>query len=194
MTTDRAASRDELDGLAGRARDGDARAFRRLAEAAAPSLHRLAWRILGDTMLAADVVQETLIKAARSLTTYDPARPVLPWLRRIAGRTALDLRRRETVLPRADLAAAEGLAAPAASRPDAPLEEEETRLLLEQLAADLTARQRAVFVLRDLEDTPTAEIAAALGMSESTVRVHLARAREAVRAAWRRRQKQEVRP
>ena len=183
---------DELDRLAGRARDGDARAFRRLAEAVAPALHRLAWRVLGDTMLAADAVQETLIKAAENLRGYDPGRPVMPWLRRIAGRAALDIRRAELALPRSGLDEAAEVPAPAAGRPDADLATMETRDLLQTLAADLTPRQRTVFAMRDLEDVPTAEIALALDMSESTVRVHLARARERVRDNWLRHQAKEA--
>lgn len=194
MRHDSGASSDDLDRLAGQARDGNARAFQLLAEAVAPVLHRLAWRILGDGMLAADAVQETLIKVADGLRWYDPARPVMPWLRRIAGRTALDTRRAELALPRASLDEAAELSAPASARPDTTLEADQTRGLLEKLAADLTPRQRNVFVLRDLEDVPTAEIAEMLAMSESTVRVHLARARTTLRAAWRRLEAKELRP
>ncbi len=46
-----------------------------------------------------------------------------------------------------------------------------------RLAARLGAKQRAVFVLKEIEGRETAEIAAALGVTESTVRNHLHHAR-----------------
>jgi RNA polymerase sigma factor (sigma-70 family) len=49
--------------------------------------------------------------------------------------------------------------------------------------AELSARQRQAVVLRDWAGYPTAEVAAMLGTRESTVRVHLARGRERLRAA-----------
>ena len=48
---------------------------------------------------------------------------------------------------------------------------------LEQAMANLPVMQRAVVVLYYFEDRPTNEIAEILGMSQSTVRVHLSRAR-----------------
>lgn len=51
--------------------------------------------------------------------------------------------------------------------------------------AELPARQRQAVVLRDWAGYPTGEVAAMLGTRESTVRVHLARGRERLRAALR---------
>lgn len=49
--------------------------------------------------------------------------------------------------------------------------------------AELPVRPRQAVVLRDWAGYPTAEVAAMLGTRESTVRVHLARGRERLRAA-----------
>ena len=49
----------------------------------------------------------------------------------------------------------------------------------------LSVRQRQAVVLRDWAGYETTEVAAMLGMRESTVRVHLARGRQALRAALR---------
>jgi len=49
--------------------------------------------------------------------------------------------------------------------------------------SDIPTRQRQVVVLRDWAGFGTADVARALGMRESTVRVHLARGRAALRAA-----------
>jgi RNA polymerase sigma-70 factor (ECF subfamily) len=50
-----------------------------------------------------------------------------------------------------------------------------------RLAARLAPRQRATFVLKEIEGLETAEIARALGVTESTVRNHLLQARRILR-------------
>ena len=49
-------------------------------------------------------------------------------------------------------------------------------------AADLPARQRTVFLLRFVEDMDLLEIAEVTGMKEGTVKTHLFRALQSVRA------------
>ena len=178
-----------LDQLAREARrlsskqEGD-RAFADLARAAGPVAFRLANRILGDESLAADAMQETLIKLTKKLALYDPARPFVPWLVRMATRTALDLHRRENLVIQLPLSAANELEAGETSRPDAMVDAQCAQDLLDRLAGELSHRQRTVFVLRDLEGFSTREIADQLSMTTSTVRVHLARARQHVRTRW----------
>lgn len=175
---------ETLDVLAARARAHSRRAFGELAERASPRIRRLAWRVLGDAELAADVLQDVLIKLLDALPGYDPARPFAPWLDRITVRAAIDLSRTEHRERRVDLDSVAEPGATPADRPDRRLDAQETRDALTRLTAGLPGMQRRVFVLRDLEEWTTAEIAAELGIAESTVRVHLARAREAVRRAW----------
>jgi len=172
-----------LDQLARRAGCGDRDAFRRLAEDVAPHAHRLAWRLFGDADLAADAVQEFLIKLHRILDGYDPARPFLPWAMTIAGHAARDVWRREHRDRRAPAELVEGCAAPDRERPDRRAETAQLQGALARAAADMSAAQRRVFVLRDLEGWTTAEIAELMECAESTVRVHLARARNRARIA-----------
>lgn len=172
-----------LDQWARRAGGGDHDAFRRLAQGVAPHAHRLAWRLLGDADLAADAVQECLVKLHRHLDRYDPRQPFLPWAMTIAGHAARDIWRRERSDRRAPLEHADTLAAPASSRPDQRAEIAQLRGDLTRAAAGMSDAQRRVFVLRDLEDWTTAEIAELMECTESTVRVHLARARARARSA-----------
>jgi RNA polymerase sigma-70 factor (ECF subfamily) len=159
-------------------------AFAELARAAGPVAYRIAGRVLGDEDLAKDAMQETLLKLADNLEQYDPARPFVPWLGRIAARAALDLKRRENVVATLPLSAGAEVEAGAATRPDEVVVAKTGRALLDRLVGELSVRQRAVFVLRDLEGFTTAEIAAQLETTASTVRVHLARARQLVRQRW----------
>ena len=76
---------------------------------------------------------------------------------------------------------------PEASRPaSGPLEaalEEEARTQLERAVATLPAEQRAVFVLRVVEEMSYKEIAETLGVATGTVMSRLSRAREKLRVA-----------
>jgi len=126
------------------------------------------WRALlayaGDPELASDSLAETLARALASSTSIDDA---AAWLWRVGFRVAT-----------AELKAAR--------KPDP--EQEATYELDEEVLGvlialnRLTDRQRATFVLFYLDDRPTEEIATVLGMSSSTVSVHLHRARRRLRA------------
>jgi RNA polymerase sigma-70 factor (ECF subfamily) len=87
------------------------------------------------------------------------------WVRRVAIRMAVRQQKRDrlrTVLERAA---------------DRPPSGGSTDFDLAEAMKDLSPTQRAVVVLYYYEDRPTAEIVEILGMSQSTVRVHLSRAR-----------------
>ena len=55
--------------------------------------------------------------------------------------------------------------------------------IFRELAAELTEKQRTVFVLREVEGLPSKEVAEVLGCRESTVRNHLFNARKYLRRA-----------
>jgi RNA polymerase sigma-70 factor (ECF subfamily) len=61
-----------------------------------PKLHRYCSRMTGSVLDDEDVVQDALFQAYRKLDTFDDARPLAPWLFRIAHTRCIDfLRRRE---------------------------------------------------------------------------------------------------
>src|SRR5262245_13362402 len=59
-----------------------------------PNLHRYCSRITGSVLDGEDIVQEVLFQAYRKLSTYDRARPLGPWLFRIAHNRCIDFLRR----------------------------------------------------------------------------------------------------
>jgi len=156
-----------------RAREGDAEAFRELVESYSPKLFRLAWRITGDEQSAEDAVQETFLRAYRSLGRFDARSQFSTWLHRIAVNAALDLVRKQQ---RQRFRQEDGLdgrtgeeepwpsPAPGPERITLSLEVERT---VRSALAGLSAMERTAFVLRHFEGRSIAEICDQLGLGAS---------------------------
>ena len=137
-------------------------------------------RMLRNEELAADLTQETFVKAFRAYDTLaDPAR-ARAWLYQIAGRTALDeLRRRRLVrfVPWSGESRGSGASA------------EETALRgrlsadMERALAAIPERQRQALLLAEVHEFTGVELADALGTSHVAARALLTRARESLRQA-----------
>lgn len=143
-------------------------------------VYAVARRIVRRHEVADDVTQETFIRAYQSLDGFDLERPFGPWICRIAANTAINHIRskefREDPLPEtfAETAAA-------SVGPERRLQELETRQAVSEALSLLPAEQRAVFVLRAVEELSYKEIAEALDISIGTVMSRLSRAREKLR-------------
>jgi RNA polymerase sigma-70 factor (ECF subfamily) len=168
--------RDETFLLA-RARQGDLSAFEEVVRRYQRRVYGVALRIVRSHAVADDVAQEALLRAWRSLDRFELGRPFGPWVCRIAANLAVNHVRsplaREDPLPDEHGEAA----TPAASPLEAILDDEAQRVLDAALET-LSAEQRAVFVLRAVEEMSYAEIAEALQISPGTVMSRLFRARE----------------
>ncbi len=77
-----------------RAQAGDARAYDALLRQVLPFLRAVCRRRLGSSTEAEEAVQDALLTIHRLRHTYDPARPLQPWLATIADRRAVDRLRR----------------------------------------------------------------------------------------------------
>ena len=171
-----------------RARGGDDAAFDTCVRRHADRVRATAYRLVGDVEDARDVAQEVFVRLHAVLDRFDPAYRFTTWLHKLTVNLAIDFRRRRgrRVPTGASLPEAEAMPDPGPG-PDAETERNELHGAIEALAGELSDMQRQVFVLRDLQELPTAEIAEILDCRESTVRVHLARARLRVREALRER-------
>jgi RNA polymerase sigma-70 factor (ECF subfamily) len=165
-----------------RARRGDRAAFEDLVRRHQQRVYGTAFRILRRHDLADDVTQDAFLRAWQRLADFDAARPFGPWICRIAANMAISHTRsprfREEELPEEQ---------PQATRAEGgPLEaamESEARTLLENALGSLPPEQRAVFVLRTVEELSYDEIAEALDLAPGTVMSRLSRAREKLRRA-----------
>lgn len=153
-----------------RFRAGDQTAVRAVYDRFSGPLFTLAISILKDRDLAADAVQQTLVKAWRSAATYDPSRELAPWLYSIGRRTCIDIYRKERIRRHDDLEGNEIVTLP----PDIEQawESYEVRTALDRLAYD----EREVVRLMHFEGFTQPEIGEKLGIPVGTVKSRAHRA------------------
>ncbi len=166
-------------------RSGDRAEFARFVEAYSTQIYRLALRILSDPQDAEDGLQETFLKAYRSLPEFEGRSSLSTWLYRIAVNEALMLARKrkpDTVSIDEQAETAEGELEPMqitdwCCLPENELLSAEARRFLDQAIDRLPETLRVVFVLRDIQGLSIKETAEALELSETAVKTRLLRAR-----------------
>jgi RNA polymerase sigma-70 factor (ECF subfamily) len=149
-----------------RSQKGDRKAYVALLEECAAWLQRYFARRAPAHQLD-DLVQETLISLHRKLASYDPARPVMPWLAALARYRWIDHLRRIYRAGEVELA------------DDVPARDEENmmmaRMSLERLLAQLSPAQAKAIELVKIEGLSIAEAAQRCGQSEPLVKVNIHR-------------------
>jgi RNA polymerase sigma-70 factor (ECF subfamily) len=156
---------------------GDERAFRWLWRRHTPTLRRVALRLMGGREDEADdVVQDTWIRAVERASTFRGESSLSTWL---CGIVAFVARERWRGDRRWVHGASEATDGPEGA--DLGIDVAQ-RLDLEGALARLPLHHRAVIVLHDVEGFTHAEIAEQLGIAVGTSKVHLFRARRALRA------------
>jgi RNA polymerase sigma-70 factor (ECF subfamily) len=190
MTVPAAESSDEA--LAAQAAAGDDAAFEELVVRYQHRVFRLACRLTSESD-APDVVQEAFLQVYRHLSAYRGDAQFSTYLYRIATNAGLMHRRAlarrpadslEEYLPRFD---GDGRledtpdALRVASRADELLDRRELVKKAQAAIDRLPDLYREAFVLRDLEELPTADVATVLGVEPATVRQRVHRARLMVR-------------
>jgi RNA polymerase sigma-70 factor (ECF subfamily) len=174
--------------LASRAAAGEGSAFETLVNRYQARVYRLACRLTSETD-APDVLQETFLQAYRHLADFRGDSQFRTWLYRIASNAALMHRRArarrpaeplDDFLPRFD-ADGRHVATPEELQVAACADDLIDRQVLAAQAREMIARlpdlYRDAFVLRDLEEMPTADVAQVLGIEPAAVRQRVHRAR-----------------
>ena len=141
-------------------------------------------RILNDTEEARDIVQITFFRLWEHRDRFDDRWSPNTWIYRIATNLAIDqLRSRQSKQKNTDpvrLHIQTGFE-DRARRDRARLHEREIMDIFQELSADLTEKQRMVFLLREVEGMASKQVAEIVGCRESTVRNHLFNARKLLR-------------
>ena len=180
------------DELAARAASGDDAAFETLVLRYQRRVFRLACRLTSEAD-APDVTQDTFLSVYRHLSTFRGGAQFSTWLYRIATNTGLMHRRArsrrpaeplDAFLPRFDddgVLAQTPDALQSASCVEDVLDRRTLALKVQQAIERLPDTYRDAFVLRDLEELSTADVAQVLGVEAATVRQRVHRARLMVR-------------
>jgi RNA polymerase sigma-70 factor (ECF subfamily) len=158
--------------LVARCLDGDVEAFEPLVRRYERVLFNVAVRMLGDREDARDVTQEAFLKAYQKLASFDPHYRFFSWMYRIVVNESLNARsRRPPTGPLEYEPVAPG-------RPDDGLRERERRDRVQAALSRLAEIDREVLVLRHFAELSYADIGAALGIGEKTVKSRLHEARQ----------------
>jgi RNA polymerase sigma-70 factor (ECF subfamily) len=162
------------------AQAGDERMYRELVSRYLRPALAVAWEFTDTLDDAEDLVQEAFRRAVDALHRFDAERPFAPWfftiLRNVARNTAGERARRL-------YAALDESTPDEGPTPEAIVEYLELQARVDLQLESLPDMQRACFRLCVLEGLSSSEVAAALGVSDPTVRTHVYRARQAMRKA-----------
>ena len=168
--------------LIGAAREGDEEAWSRLVRAVHPRVYRWALGLCRDPDEADDIAQDALVRLYRHLPGFAGRSRFTVWLYRITWNAAAARRRQSWWRRRAPLEELVATGTMTGDDPEDCIDAARTAALARAAFAELPPRQRAIFDLADLQGYAPVEIAELLGMNPATVRVHLLKARRAVRA------------
>jgi RNA polymerase sigma-70 factor (ECF subfamily) len=173
------------------ARRGDRSAFEALVRGVQRPVFGLCLRLLSNEAEAAEVAQETFLRAYQNLDRFDEGRPFELWVLAIARNLCLDLLRRRSRVRTEDVEPMkEVLASQAPSQEDAAMARQE-RQSLEQAMATLGSDDREVLALYYVQRKTTKEIAEVMGVAPGTIMARLFRAREKLRKRMQPQEAQE---
>lgn len=165
-------------------KEGEEDALDELIDRKTGSLVKLISRMVGDAEEARDIVQITFVRLWEHRARFDERWAPNTWIYRIATNLAIDyLRsrasRQKTTEPlRMHVLHAED---GRFRNQVAQIHAEEVSEIFRELSSELSEQQRLVFLLREIEDLPSKEVAEIVGVRESTVRNHLFNARRELR-------------
>ena len=171
------------------ARAGERAAFGKLAQLYQRQCLAVALRLLGNSHDAAELVQDALVKAFRSLDQLKDSERFGPWLMRIVTNLSLNLRRSRVRRQALSLEQTAGdaesgddlrssLAGGALDAPDQPLTSAELGAAIQAAVDALPERQRLALVMFAIEKMPQKDVADVLNCSVEAVKWHVFTARK----------------
>ena len=161
-------------------------AYDELVRTYSASIYHVAYRMLGDSAEASDVVQEIFLKIFRNIGGFKGEAALKTWVFKIALSEVLNRlrwwkRRHRFATVSLDEqpngAATSESVADAGPTPEEILQSKERGTAIQQALRRLSSEHRSIIVLRDIEGFSYNEIADVLGVSMGTVKSRLGRAR-----------------
>lgn len=158
---------------------GSQPAFRAIVEANQGFVYAVAFRFVNDQQEAEDITQEVFVRLWKNLKSYRHEVKLSTWLYKIVTNRCLDFlksrhgRQRKN---KVDISTTHFVQD--SSTPEKEFQQQELTRIIHAAADELTPKQKAVFILRDLEGLTSEEVSEALSMSAGNVKSNLFYARK----------------
>jgi len=163
-------------------------AYDELVRIYSASIFHVAYRMLGDSAEASDIVQEIFLKVFRNIGGFKGEAALKTWIFKIAFSEILNRlrwwkRRHRFATVSLDESSQDGkdglghTVRASSPTPEQALQSKEEEVAIQEALGRLSREHRSIIVLRDIEGFSYNEIADVLGVSIGTVKSRLARAR-----------------
>jgi len=159
-------------------RGGDSDAFEQLVRRKTSKVYSLCYRIIGNPEDAKDISQLVFIKLWENLEKYDARYAFDTWLYRMVTNVAIDFIRNRQSRDNAVNSNLRLVKTAQDAEQAVVVQRKEVEAVFNDVSAVLSPKQKTIFVMNQMEDLSSAEIAKVLGCRESTVRNHLFNARK----------------
>jgi len=170
--------------LVERAKNGDTKAFEELMKRTQTNIYNLGLRLLGNKEDAADLMQETYIKAYENLNRFEGRSSFSTWLYRIATNNALMKLRKEKKkkvsideLKKFGDKSYKVEISDWSENPSSYFKSAELKEVLQKAIDSLPPKYKSVFILHDVEGLPLTEVAQILSLSVPAVKTRVHRSR-----------------
>lgn len=159
-------------------RGGDEGAFEQLVRRKTSKVYALCHRVIGNAEDAKDISQLVFLKLWENLDKYDPSYAFDTWLYRLVTNVGIDFLRNKKSRENAVNSNLRLVKTSSDAEQTVTVQRKEIELVFQQVSSGLSPKQKTVFVMAEMEDLRSSEIAKILGCRESTVRNHLFNARK----------------
>jgi RNA polymerase sigma-70 factor, ECF subfamily len=159
-------------------RGGDSSAFEALVRRKTSKVYALCYRVIGNGEDAKDISQLVFIKLWENLEKYDPSYSFDTWLYRLITNVAIDFMRNKQSRENAVNSNLRLVKTSSEAEQSVVIQRKEVEGVFNAVSSVLSPKQKTIFVMNQMDDLPSSEIAKILGCRESTVRNHLFNARK----------------
>ncbi|MGH9418663.1 MAG: RNA polymerase sigma factor [Thermoanaerobaculia bacterium] len=168
-------------------RQGDDRAFETLVRRKTTKVYGLCYRVIGNSEDAKDISQLVFLKLWENLEKYDPQYAFDTWLYRMVTNVAIDFMRNKQSRDNAVNSNLRLVKTAADPEQNVTVQRKEVESVFNAVSNVLSPKQKTIFVMSEMEDLRSSEIARILGCRESTVRNHLFNARKLMQVQLKKR-------
>ena len=162
--------------------NGQKQAFKEIMEEYTDYVFVLAFRILNNEDDSKDIVQETFIRIWKNLAKYNSKIKFTTWIYKIALNLSLDKLRtdkRKSEISNSNPDVLKRILSD--DDPEKVFGKKETQEILIKLSENLSLKQKAVFILRDIQELNPEETTVITGMSKEQIKSNLYNARKEIK-------------